>query len=754
MYTTIPNGSVDDKSGRVRAAAASYLARGLVPIPLRERSKQPLPKGWERITIDGFDLDALFPNARPLNVGLSLGEPSGGLIDCDLDCPEARAAAAVLMPPTGMVWGRQSAPDSHRGYVVADPPRKASHPWDDPLRRGKGARLLELRSTSGQTVVPPSVLPGDDAGKAEEPCVWHRNGEPAGIDLSDLRRAMGRVAAAALIGRYWRPTTRHDSALALAGGLTRAGWDADEVAAFVRAVCAAAGDGEDRDRQRAVSDTVAAVAAGEAATGWPTLAKLLGDGGEQVVSAVREWLGVRNPDLLSDELRDPAPATSAGGACDDTGIHSARPAAPPGPLAAPRWPGPMAEEAFHGPAGRFVRAVEPASEADPVALLVQFLLGVGNLVGRTAQAVVEGDRHHTNEYAVLVGRSAKGRKGTSMGRVKATLSRAEARWAEERVTSGLSSGEGVIWGVRDPIEKQEKVSERGQAPRYEAVVADPGVEDKRLFVIEPEFANVLKQTERQGNTLSAVLRQGWETGDLRSLTKNNPAKATGAHLSIVGHITDEELRRYLSATESANGFGNRFLWFLVRRSKLLPDGGTPDLKALAEVERELSEVVAFARTVGEIARNPAARELWREVYPVLSADRTGLAGSLTGRAEAHVLRLSVIYAVLDRSPVVRPEHLAAALAVWEYADESVRCIFGDTTGNPLADDILALLRNAPSGMTRTEVREMAGKNLPADRIAQALGVLLGLNLARFERRETGGRPVELWFAVTRRASRE
>jgi hypothetical protein len=135
---------------------------------------------------------------------------------------------------------------------------------------------------------------------------------------------------------------------------------------------------------------------------------------------------------------------------------------------------------------------------------------------------------------------------------------------------------------------------------------------------------------------------------------------------------------------------------------------------------------------------------------VLSGDRAGLAGSLTGRAEAHVLRLSVIYAVLDRSPVVRPEHLAAALAVWEYADESVRCVFGDSTGNPLADDILALLRNAPSGMTRTEVREMAGKNLPADRITQALGVLLGLNLARFERRETGGRPVELWFA-TRRA---
>src|SRR5689334_24988265 len=117
------------------------------------------------------------------------------------------------------------------------------------------------------------------------------------------------------------------------------------------------------------------------------------------------------------------------------------------------------------------------------------------------------------------------------------------------------------------------------------------------------------------------------------------------------------------------------MWFLVRRSKLLPDGGTPDLAVLTEVERELAAVVEFAHSVGEIARDPTASGLWRDVYPILSGDRHGLAGSLTGRAEAHALRLSVIYALLDRSEKVRPEHLMAALAVWQYGDESVRCIF-------------------------------------------------------------------------------
>jgi hypothetical protein len=421
------------------------------------------------------------------------------------------------------------------------------------------------------------------------------------------------------------------------------------------------------------------------------------------------------------------------------------------PLPTSDWPEPLAEEAFHGLAGRFVRVVEPASEADLGALLVQFLLGAGNMVGRTAHAVVESDRHYLNEYAVLVGRSAKGRKGTSMGRVKEPLTRADQTWAEERIKSGLSSGEGLIWNVRDPIEKRERVSRKNEPARFENVIEDEGVADKRLFVVEPEFANILKQTERQGNTLSAILRQGWDGGKLQSLTKNCPTRATDAHISIIGHITNEELTRYLTATESANGFGNRFLWFLVKRSKLLPFGGTPDMRALTAIGDELKQVVTFTRSVGQIHWNPAARELWSEVYPKLSRDRFGLAGSLTARAEAHVLRLSLLYAVLDRSKQARLEHLTAALAVWQYAEDSVTCIFGDSTGNPLADEILSYLRKTPSGMTRTEIRDAVGKHLPANKIAQALGVLLEQHLANRVVQETGGRPVELWFSTARRA---
>src|SRR5262249_47577165 len=154
--------------------------------------------------------------------------------------------------------------------------------------------------------------------------------------------------------------------------------------------------------------------------------------------------------------------------------------------------------------GEIVRTIEPASEADPAALLVQALVAFGNVIGREPHFVVEGDRHHTNEYVVIVGQTSKARKGTSWGRIKALFQEVEGDWATRHVVPGLSSGEGLLQAIRDPEQDEE-----GEG--------DPGVTDKRLLAYEPEFANVLKQTERNTNILSVTLRQAWDTGSLRTL---------------------------------------------------------------------------------------------------------------------------------------------------------------------------------------------------------------------------------------------
>jgi hypothetical protein len=291
--------------------------------------------------------------------------------------------------------------------------------------------------------------------------------------------------------------------------------------------------------------------------------------------------------------------------------------------------------------GDLVRLIEPHTEADPAALLLQAAVMFGNVVGRTAHFTVEGDRHHLNLFVALVGDTAKGRKGTSEGRARAPFRMVDESWTAGRIVEGLSSGEGLIYQVRDAIEKLQPVKEGGRVIDYQTVIEDPGIVDKRLLVIESELASTLRVMAREGNTVSPVIRRAWDGHDLQVLTKNSPARATAPHVSIVGHITSDEPRRYLDRTEAGNGFANRFLFCCVRRSKLLPDGG--GTVKLSDILPKLHAAVGHARQVGELWRDAGARELWHRVYPALSNGRPGLLGAVTARAEAQGVRLAALY---------------------------------------------------------------------------------------------------------------
>jgi hypothetical protein len=149
--------------------------------------------------------------------------------------------------------------------------------------------------------------------------------------------------------------------------------------------------------------------------------------------------------------------------------------------------------------------------------------------------------------------------------------------------------------------------------------------DKRLLVVQGEFASVLRIMAREGNNLSPVLRNAWDGGTLRTLVKHDPLKATGAHISMVGHITRPELLKYLSETESHNGFANRLLWICVKRSKCLPEGGAMDPARITELSQRIAKAVKWARQdQRELRRDETARELWKAVYPKLSAGLPGL----------------------------------------------------------------------------------------------------------------------------------
>lgn len=392
------------------------------------------------------------------------------------------------------------------------------------------------------------------------------------------------------------------------------------------------------------------------------------------------------------------------------------------------YPEPINELAFQGLAGEIVRTVEPHTESDPVAILLQSMIVFGNIIGRGPHFCVEADRHYTNENSVIVGETSKGRKGTSDGIVHSLFrfdhSTHLHAWATEKVKSGLSSGEGVTYHVRDATEKDE------------------GVLDKRLFIRETEFGNVLRVLQRQGNTLSPVIRQAWDSGDLAILTKNNPIRATGAHVSISGHITAAELRHYLFEVEIFNGLANRFLWACVKRSKILPEGGRFHTLDVTKLKAKISQAIEFSRRVKEIRRDPEAREIWISVYEELSSGKQGMAGAVLSRAEAHVMRLAVLYALMDLSKVIRSEHLTAALAFWQYVEASVEYIFGDRTGDPVADRIYERLADCPEGFTRTEVSGLLDRHVKKERIDDAIAMLVRSGKVVIAKEKTAGRPVE------------
>ena len=224
--------------------------------------------------------------------------------------------------------------------------------------------------------------------------------------------------------------------------------------------------------------------------------------------------------------------------------------------------------------------------------------------------------------------------------------------------------------------------------------------------------------------------------------------ATGAHISIIGHITKEELLRYLGETEQANGFANRILWVCVQRSKLLPRGGGVHRLPLGDVTSRLRAAAEFARSVGEVSRDDAADAVWDAVYSDLVGDhRGGMFGAVTARAPVQVLRLALIYALLDESKVVKAEHLNAALAVWSYCEASARFVFGSSIGDPTADEIMRALRISADGMTRTEINNLFSKNKKSADIERALTALAEKGWATSQTENEGqGRPAARWRA--------
>jgi hypothetical protein len=377
----------------------------------------------------------------------------------------------------------------------------------------------------------------------------------------------------------------------------------------------------------------------------------------------------------------------------------------------PPWPE-LDPAAYHGLVGQVVKLLAPCSEADPAAILATVLAAIGAIAGPTPHARAGHVRHPAKLDVVIVGDTAKARKGTSWATARLVLDKLDLGFVESRVLGGFGSGQSVI----------DEVADRSD---------DDGPVDKRLLIHEPEFARVLAVASKETSILSQVIREAWDGGRLQTRARAGKSVATGHHIAMVGHITAAELRRNLTATEIAAGFANRILWVCARRSQRLPFGKDHNAPALARLAREIRDRIGAARKLGNpITFAEDAKEHWSDLYDHLADDDPGgMLGSIIARSDAQTLRLAVLFTWLDGATEIGVDQINAATAVWDYARASAAYIWGDSTGDEIADRLLRAIRDAGGdGLDLTAQSAEFGRNVKAQRLALARTTLERLGL--------------------------
>lgn len=379
--------------------------------------------------------------------------------------------------------------------------------------------------------------------------------------------------------------------------------------------------------------------------------------------------------------------------------------------------------AFSGLAGDVVRALERHTEADPAAILATVLTRFGAMVGQMAESHAGSAKHPAALYVAFIGRTSRSRKGTTDREVSGLMAPVEEGWEQRHRVGGFGSGEAFI----------QHASE------------NPG---DAIYMVESEFARVLAVASREGSSASSVLRAAWDFSRLEHRIRKQTYEAPPAPVSMVAHITADELRdgrHGLRLNDIMNGFGNRVLWLYVDRRRIIPNLEPLPDHVRNQLVGRLRSALETSRRAGVVRRSPDADELWVDLYGRMATDDpAGIVGALTARAEAQVLRLSLVYALIDGCTTIERRHLMSAWELWRYCRWSAQYIWvGRGTGDPDVDRVAAIL-GAGEELTSTALDRMfyGHKNIPEIR-----DKVVSLGIAEEVTRSTGGRSAKVLTAA-------
>jgi hypothetical protein len=293
-----------------------------------------------------------------------------------------------------------------------------------------------------------------------------------------------------------------------------------------------------------------------------------------------------------------------------------------------------------------------------------------------------------NALLVADSGAGKGLSSKQFGAVKAHVKIRELMAPEH--SGGLSTTEGLVARIKDRSEDEQGCSIEG-------------VSDKRLFVSEEEFVNVLTQAKKGNSTLSATIRCLFDGGALEPLIKHNPIGCAKPHVVFYAHITPQELLRKLDSVELSNGFLNRFPIYYGTIQPDVPFPKSLDEDSLKKLAERLEGVLSWSNEkVRELTYSDDYKNLWEFNYSKLRnlGAKGSVENSLLARARHYASMYAIIFAVTDYSDVIEAKHLEAALAWIDYWHQSVKYIYNTELDDAKAEELRDMSREVYKGLVR------------------------------------------------------
>ncbi|WP_312283570.1 DUF3987 domain-containing protein [Candidatus Igneacidithiobacillus taiwanensis] len=409
---------------------------------------------------------------------------------------------------------------------------------------------------------------------------------------------------------------------------------------------------------------------------------------------------------------------------------------------------------LYGIIGEIGKAGAAGREVHPVAVAAAALAWLSAEVGRDIYLPIGDTYHHARLFLLHVGRTARGGKGDSLGlvkRIRSEVARTHDGLLGQEHNGGLSTREGITLSIHDgyTLGKQEF----------------PAITDKRLWIVESEFANVLAQGKRDGNTLLPALRDLWDGISLKPLNKSSRIWVSDPHVSLLGNITPHELRARFEKGEIMGGTLNRLMIIWAERTCLVPFPAQTNDGTVADLAGKVASALCWAKGEYPNKQNsrmasisPAAADLWMSEYKRLRAPHPAgeIIAAATERRAAYAMRIALLFAILDQSLTIEAHHLRAGIAWADYGAESAAYVLavldGDSRNREKESKLLEFLGNQPGKEAdRWAITKVCFKNrLSGADLDKILTPLLedGLILRREENPKAGGRKRVVYSLTT------